>query len=116
MGLKWAKPAQRTTNSPTDLHTLNQLKNRVVNFRVTDEELKRLKTSSDLHGARCLSDFARTVMLGTAPGSAQDRDEHVEEKIQSLDGRLSAVEADLTRVVNLLSFAGEDTGSLRSKT
>jgi len=84
---------------------LNKLKNRVVNFRVTDEELNRLKASSNLHGARCLSDFARAVMLGSAPDG--DRDERMEEEIQSLDCRLAAVEAGLTRVINKLSCAGE---------
>jgi len=81
------------------VQTLHKLKNRSIIFRVTDEDFVRLKTASNLRGARCLSDFARTVMLGTESG--------VEEKIQSLDGRLAAVEGGLSRVIAMLSCAGE---------
>jgi hypothetical protein len=89
---------------------LNKTKNRIINFRVTDEELACLKLASDLHGARCLSDFARTVMLGTAGGSRPtDGDKHIEERISSLDGRLASVESDLTWVINRLSCAEEVT-------
>jgi hypothetical protein len=88
---------------------LHNLKNRIINFRVTDEELTRLKTASDLHGARCLSEFARAVMLGTAAATASGRegDGYMEDKIQSLDGRLASVESDLSRVIDMLLFAGE---------
>lgn len=89
-----------------------KLKNRIINFRVTDDELTRLKSASDLHGARCLSDFARTVMLGTATGSAaaNEGDGQLEEMIHSLDGRLASVESDLLHVLNViktLSCAGD---------
>jgi hypothetical protein len=88
---------------------LQKLKNRIINFRVTDEELACLKSASDLQGARCLSDFARTVMLRTAvrSGSASEGDRHIEEQLHMLDCRLSAVESDLMRVMDMLSGAGE---------
>jgi hypothetical protein len=82
------------------VHILHKLKNRNIIFRVTDEEFDRLKTASNLHGSRCLSEFARTIMLGTSAG--------VEDKIQALDGRLSTVESDLSRVVNMLSSSREN--------
>jgi hypothetical protein len=99
----------RTVLGSRKLQTLHKLKNRIINFRVTDEALDRLKTSSHLHGARCLSDFARTVMLGTTAGSDGDADRgaRVEEELQSLECRLLAVESDLTRVIKMLSSAGE---------
>jgi hypothetical protein len=80
---------------------LQKLKNRIINFRVTDEELARLKSASDQHGARCMSDFARDIMLKTVTesASAKDGDGQIEEKIHSLDGRLTSVESDLSRVI-----------------
>lgn len=80
---------------------LQKLKNRIINFRVTDEELARLKSASDQHGARCMSDFARAIMLRTVaePGSVREGDGQIEEKIHSLDGRLTSVESDLSRVI-----------------
>src|ERR1017187_9362681 len=44
---------------------MSTARTRLVNFRVTDEEFERLKTASGRQGARCLSDFARGVMLGS---------------------------------------------------
>jgi hypothetical protein len=87
---------------------LQKLKNRIINFRVTDEELARLKSASDLHGARCMSDYARAIMLGTVEGSAsaKDDDGRIEERIHSLDGRLTSVESDLSRVIKYAACLG----------
>ena len=81
---------------------LDKLKNRIINFRVTDEELARLKSASSLHGARCLSEFARMIMLGTSPAPDPPADGHVNKKIQSLESRLEAVEFEVSRVMDLL--------------
>lgn len=86
---------------------MHKLKNRIINFRVTDEELARLKSASDLHGARCLSDFTRTVMLRTATGAPDEGNRSIEEKIDGLDRRLTSVEAGLLRVTDMLSPAGD---------
>ena len=80
---------------------MSQARTRLVNFRVTDEEFERLKTASCRLGARCLSDFARTVMLGQpnlrpAPGSYDD-------KLMSFDHRLNALEHSMDRLVEALS-------------
>lgn len=88
---------------------LLKLKNRIINFRVTDEELARLKSASDLHGARCMSDFARTVMLGTITETVSDKKDkrHIDQTIQSLDGRLTSVESELSRVIKHAVCLGE---------
>ena len=67
-----------------------RLRSRIVNFRVTDEEFERLKTLSSANGARCLSDYARAVILGNAAGLACS-----ESRIDAVEHRLSAVESDL---------------------
>jgi hypothetical protein len=72
-----------------------KLRSRIVNFRVTDEELERLQTASATRGSRCLSDFARSVILETAnaaPASAPQ--EPIEPRILSLEQRLDALESD----------------------
>ena len=133
MGLKWAKPDQPPLPSkPTSsvirlpasggclalsetahtlfVNTLLKVKNRIITFRVTDTELVLLKSASDLSGARCLSDYARTVMLRAAGSVSKDGDGHIEDKIHSLTGRLASVESDLLRVLNVinkLTCAGE---------
>jgi hypothetical protein len=47
-------------------------------------------------------------MLGTAAGSGpiKEGERSMAEQIHSLDGRLTSVESDLLRVINMLSFAG----------
>jgi hypothetical protein len=72
-----------------------------VNFRVTDEELTRLRSASSVYGAKCLSDFARAVMLGT-PAESDPPIARIEEKIRSLEARLAAVESDVLRLIKTL--------------
>jgi hypothetical protein len=79
---------------------MSTARTRLVNFRVTDEELERLKTASGRQGARCLSDFARAVMLGQpnfrpVSGSYDD-------KLLSFDQRLIALEHSMARLVEAL--------------
>ena len=74
---------------------MRKIRTRLVNFRVTDEEFERLKTASDRQGARCLSDFARSIMFG---GSYDDR-------LLSLDQRLTGLERSMARLVEALSGA-----------
>jgi len=80
---------------------MRKIRTRLVNFRVTDEEFEQLKTASDRLGARCLSDFARSVMLGQAdphPVSSDDR-------LLSFDRRLTALERSMSRLVAALAGA-----------
>lgn len=66
-----------------------------MNFRVTAEELERLKTASAVRGCRCLSDFARSVMLENAdappPSPAH---ESCDRRMLSFEHRLAALESD----------------------
>lgn len=82
---------------------MSKTRTRLVNFRVTDEEFERLKSASSRQGARCLSDFARCVMLGQpnicpVTGSYDDR-------LLSFDRRVAALENSMARLVEALSGA-----------
>ena len=44
---------------------MQKVRSRLVNFRVTDDEFRQLKDASDRQGARCLSAFARKMVLST---------------------------------------------------
>jgi hypothetical protein len=72
---------------------MRNLRTRVVNFRVTDEELERLRIASDRQGSRCLSDFARSIIFG---GS-------YDERLLSLEQRLTGLERSVARLVEGLS-------------
>ena len=74
-----------------------KLRSRIVNFRVTDEELEQLKTASAIQGASCLSDFARTIVLAVAKGALPAGSEA---RLVSFEHRLNALEAGLTYLRN----------------
>lgn len=67
---------------------MQKVRNRLVNFRVTQEEFEQLKNACDSQGARCLSDFVRNVMLS----SPSIDPESVVTKVVTLDRRVSALE------------------------
>lgn len=71
---------------------------RLVTFRVTDDELDRLKIACDRQGARCLSDFARSAMLSILLNS-----ESLSDKMVHLDRRIFALEASMSRLVDALA-------------
>lgn len=88
-------------------------RNRLVNFRLSEEEYERLKASCALHGARSLSDFARAAVLrvvvpGVIPGDpdgglADGRANQMDRKIHDLENRVS----QLLNLVEALRAAGE---------
>jgi len=77
------------------------IRNRLINFRVTDDELRRLKTVSVLRNARCLSDFARSAILDTArefeaPPEPQGP---TGGQFEAFDRRLASLEANMARLL-----------------
>ncbi len=72
-------------------------RNRVVVFRLTQDEYERLKDASFAKGARSLSDFTRSELLGESRSDSrsdslhevlQDRFKHVERKLRDLEALL----------------------------
>ena len=80
-------------------------RNRLVNFRVTDEEFERLKTVSALKNARCLSDFARSAVLDTvrAFDPSADPADCTAGHLLAFDRRLSELESRLSRLYDALA-------------
>ncbi len=88
-----------------------RLRSRIVNFRVTDEEFEQLKIASNLQGSRCLSDFARSVMLTTAgaplvPGGSPAP---VDSRLQSVEQRLAALESSVARLEDAATVTPQTT-------
>ena len=67
-------------------------RNRVVVFRLTQDEYQELKTVSSVRGARNISDFARSELLNAI---GHDR-------LSAVDRRLLNLESTLQRVAQLL--------------
>jgi uncharacterized protein (DUF1778 family) len=79
---------------------VQKVRSRLINFRVTDEELEQLKTAAAIQGSRCLSEFARLVMLGTATGAHSP--ESTDGRLSLFDRRLNVLEANVARLVDAL--------------
>jgi hypothetical protein len=78
---------------------MQKVRSRLVNFRVTDDEFQQLKDASDRHGARCLSAFARTMVLSAGAAGAENR----VDELASFDRRLAVLEESMARLSNALS-------------
>ena len=81
---------------------MQKVRTRLVNFRVTDQELEQLKSASDRQGARCLSDFARKVMLS---GPTLDP-ESLATKFVAIERRIANLETSMSRLHDV--FAGSN--------
>jgi len=82
---------------------MNRIRKRLVNFRVTDQEFERIKTASDRQGARCISEFARAVMLGGDKlGGVSDGAGSftVNDKLLSFERRLAMIELYVARLAD----------------
>ena len=78
---------------------MQNVRGKLVNFRVSDAEFALLKTASDRHGARCLSAFARKMVLSTFNADG----ENVADQLVDLDRRLTILENSMARVFQALT-------------
>ena len=79
---------------------MQRTRKRVINFRVTEEQYNRLKSASEEGGARCLSEYARDVLMRSLDAEAVQKPETANgnEKMLTLELRLGIVELNLSRL------------------
>jgi hypothetical protein len=86
---------------------MNNIRKRLIVFRVTDEEYARIKATSNSQGARCVSEFARAIMLGGRGRSdiAHDSADSVDlnNNLRSVEHRLGMLELYVSRLSEALS-------------
>lgn len=71
-------------------------RNRLVSFRLTDEELENLRVACLMQGARNVSAFARTAVLELAEARTQ-REAQLLDRFSAVELRLSEVESGVQR-------------------
>lgn len=82
---------------------MNKLRKRLVNFRVTDQEFEQIKIASERQGARCISEFARSLMLGSLTGACEhDARNSCNSKLVSYDERLAQLEYHVSKLIDRL--------------
>ncbi len=80
--------------------TVLKRRDRIVVFRLTREEYKRLQKACSATGARNLSDFTRSRLLkSAAPGKDRDR---IEARLSGVDKRLEELQKSVRQISGLL--------------
>ena len=76
-------------------------RNRVVVFRLTQDEYEDLKTVCAVRGARNISDFARSELL-TAIEHERRPETELNGRLSDVDQKLSSLESKIQRMSQLL--------------
>ena len=71
--------------------TTFKVRSRLVNFRLTQEELENLRVACLLRGSRNLSEFARAAVLASAETQI-DPDSAVRDRLDRMEARLAGLE------------------------
>jgi hypothetical protein len=80
-------------------------RNRLVNFRLNEEEYEGLRAACAHHGARSVSDFARAAVLRSA-GIQERADRQTQRRLSDLGQKVSELEAHVQDLMRLI--AGSD--------
>ena len=80
-------------------------RNRLVNFRLSEDEFENLKTACENSGARSVSDFARSSVLAQIENTQQALS-GPQSRVTNLDQKVSDLEGRVGQLLNLLSATG----------
>ncbi|MBM3810194.1 MAG: hypothetical protein FJW20_01035 [Acidimicrobiia bacterium] len=84
-------------------------RNRLVNFRLSEDEFEKLKSSCEQFGARSVSDFARSSVLNRIEaGDARQNGSNL--RLTGLDQKVSNLETRVDQLIRLLG-ATMETGA-----
>jgi hypothetical protein len=68
------------------------LRKRILNFRLTEDEYQSLQKASQENGARSVSDYARSVLLGPLPpDEPRSLTDELLRRLNDLETRVSAL-------------------------
>lgn len=87
-------------------------RNRLVNFRLSEEEFEKLRASCALTGARSLSDFARdAVMRSVATGLRSNEERAGEVRTNEIDQKVHDLESRVGELMNMMQGLLRDSGT-----
>jgi len=76
-----------------------KVRSRLVNFRLTEEELENLRVACMLRGSRNLSEFARAAVLNSVDTQI-DPESAVRDRLDRMEARLAGLESVLQSLLN----------------
>ena len=89
-------------------------RNRLVNFRLSEDEFEKVRASCSLHGARSLSDFARSAVLrsvANGPAACEALESQgvpsearivQDSKVNQLDRKVGELESRISELLSLV--------------
>lgn len=90
-------------------------RNRLVNFRLSEEEFEKLRASCSLNGARSLSDFARVAVMRSVAGASSGSEcseGPPPVRVAEIDRKVSNLETRVVELVSLIEQLKQDTQSV----
>jgi len=81
-----------------------KVRSRLLNFRLSEEELENLRVACLLRGSRNLSEFARTAVLSSVEAQI-DPDTAVRDRLDRMEARLAGLESVLQSLLNQMTLA-----------
>ncbi|MBM3726941.1 MAG: hypothetical protein FJW40_16150 [Acidobacteria bacterium] len=95
-------------------------RNRLVNFRLSEEEFDQLRSACATNGARSISDFARSAVLGSIstyrPATFIAESDEGTPSFGRLAESVTSLEARVDQLLALLSSVSSGTGQENSST
>jgi len=76
-------------------------RNRLVNFRLSEDEFEMLRESCGRFGARSISDFARSSVLARL-----EEDPEAKTRLSSLDNKVVELETRVSQLLKLVDATG----------
>ena len=77
-------------------------KTRVISLRLSQHEFEALKALHAAHGARSISEFARTAMQSAIAGPRNDNYFSLELKVQEINGKITLLDSEIARLSALI--------------
>lgn len=74
----------------------------MISLRLSEREFETLKSLYAAHGARNVSDFIRSILQRVTEPEMQRESRNLQVKVQEMDGRLSVLDGEVTRLTQLL--------------
>jgi len=87
-----------------------KVRSRLLNFRLSEEELENLRVACLLRGSRNLSEFARTAVLSSVEAQI-DPDTAVRDRLDRMEARLAGLESVLQSLLNQVTLAAASANS-----
>ena len=81
-------------------------RSRMISFRLSEDEYTSLRTLCEEEGARSVSDIARDAVHRLIRKNAQS---HMETTLQSLEGRVNALDSQIRRLEIAVDGTSEQT-------